>query len=168
MQQFAQQLIHFVPRLSVGIVLLVLFWVISMIVRWLIERLSTRANSARQLLYRILARTAKAIILIVGFITALGTMGINVSALVAGLGLTGFALGFAFKDALSNILAGFMILFYQPFSLGDQVSIVNFNGEVIDINLRYTKLHANSDLVQLPNSIVLNSPLVIHHDKRPA
>ena len=49
---------------------------------------------------RILSRLVKNVILIIGFITALGTLGVNVSAIVAGLGLVGFAFGFAFKDML--------------------------------------------------------------------
>ena len=43
----------------------------------------------------------------------LGILGVDIAALVAGLGLTGFALGFTLKDALSNLLAGILILFYQ-------------------------------------------------------
>ena len=50
-----------------------------------------------------------------GVITALGTIGVDVTGLVAGFGLTGFAVGFAMKDALANLLAGVMILLYRPF-----------------------------------------------------
>ena len=60
---------------------------------------------------------------------SLGTLGINVSALVAGLGLTGFALGFAFRDALSNVLAGVMILLYHPFHRGDCANITGLSEE---------------------------------------
>ena len=56
-----------------------------------------------------------------GLVTALGTLGVDVSALVAGLGLTGFALGFAVKDTISNILAGVLLLVYRPFSKKDYV-----------------------------------------------
>ena len=55
---------------------------------------------------------AKLSLIVFGLVTALGTAGVNVSALVAGLGLTGFALGFAFRDVLSNLLAGVLILLY--------------------------------------------------------
>ena len=75
-----------------------------------------------------------------GLISALGTIGMNVSALVASLGLTGFAVGFAFKDFLSNILAGVMILIYKPFHVGNMISGSNFSGKVEEINLRYTRL----------------------------
>ena len=72
---------------------------------------------------RVLSGIIKNIIMIVGFITALGTIGINVSAIVAGLGLTGFAFGFAFKDMLSNFISGVIVFIYEPFKLGDIVNI---------------------------------------------
>ena len=73
--------------------------------------------------------------MIIGFITALGTMGIDVSAIVAGLGLTGFAFGFAFKDMLSNFISGIMIFIYEPFKLGDTIEVDGKTGKVVDINL---------------------------------
>ena len=57
----------------------------------------------------VLAGIIKNLMVIVGFITALGTMGVNISAIVVGLGLTGFAFGFAFKDMLSNFISGVLI-----------------------------------------------------------
>ena len=66
---------------------------------------------------RVLAGIIKNIMLILGLITALGTMGVNISAIVAGLGLTGFAFGFAFKDMLSNFISGGLFLSMNPLSL---------------------------------------------------
>ena len=65
-----------------------------------------------------------------GLITALGTIGINVSALVAGLGLTGFALGFALKDLVANVVAGVLVLVYRPFHRQDHVAVAGFEGTV--------------------------------------
>ena len=65
---------------------------------------------------RLMAMAARVTLLVAGIVTALGTVGVDVSALVAGLGLTGFALGFAIKDTISNILAGVLLLVYRPFS----------------------------------------------------
>lgn len=59
--------------------------------------------------------------MLLGLVTALGTAGVNVSALVTSLGLVGFALGFALKDALSNIISGILLLLYRPFSVGDVI-----------------------------------------------
>ncbi len=72
--------------------------------------------------------------------------------MVAGLGLSGFALGFALKDALSNMLAGILILFYHPYRCGDKIMITGCEGVVTDINLRYTKLDAAEKEYLIPNS----------------
>lgn len=96
-------------------------------------------------------------VLIFGAITALGTMGINVAALVAGLGLTGFAVGFALKDVLSSVFSGFLILFYEPFQINDRIKISNTVGKVIDINLRYTVLQEENKRIMIPNSTVLTN-----------
>ena len=74
-----------------------------------------------------MGRTAKIAILIFGTATALGTMGVNVSALIAGLGLTGIALGFAFRDALSNLVARGAPAFIPP-TPGRRISVTGPDG----------------------------------------
>src|ERR1043165_2351431 len=75
------------------------FWCGAFMARRLIEKLGRRTDPARRDMLTLIGQTTKISLLIFGLITALGTLGINVSALVAGLGLTGFALGFALRDA---------------------------------------------------------------------
>jgi small-conductance mechanosensitive channel len=99
--------------------------------------------------------------MIFGFVTALGTLGINVSALVAGLGLTGFALGFALKDTISNLLSGVLILLYRPFVMGNRIKISGYEGIVISIDLRYTELDAEGNKVLIPNSKLFTDPITV-------
>jgi small-conductance mechanosensitive channel len=75
--------------------------------------------------------------------------------------LTGFALSFALKDALSNVLAGAMILLYRPFTTGSRISVGGFQGEVTQIDLRYTRLKSAEQDVLLPNSTLLTTPIVV-------
>jgi len=96
-------------------------------------------------------------------ISALGTFEINVSALVVSLGLAGFALGFSFKDFLSNLLSGVMILFYQPFTVGSTISGSRFDREVFDINLRYTVLEKKNRIL-VPNATMISS--VVNIDRK--
>jgi small-conductance mechanosensitive channel len=88
-------------------------------------------------------------------------MGVNVSALVASLGLTGFALGFALKDALSNLLAGALILIYQPFRCGDTIKVAGCEGEVTEINLRYTILRGDGKTHLIPNATLYTNTVDI-------
>jgi len=92
-------------RTAAGIGIFVAFWVFVKIAELLVCRFRRRMPHNEPLL-RLLGRITKVAIVVFGIATALGTVGVNVSALVVGLGLTGFALGFAFRDILSNLLAG--------------------------------------------------------------
>ena len=92
---------------------------------------------------------------------ALGTIGINVSALVAGLGLTGFALGFALKDVVSNLIAGSMILLHRPFKVHDIICEAGHEGKVIDIDLRYTTIEADGKKVLIQKSTLFTKEISI-------
>src|SRR5690348_12891447 len=109
----------------------------------------------------LLGRTAKIAVITLGVATALGTVGVNVSALVAGLGLTGFALGFAFRDVLSNLLAGILLLLFRPFGPGDHISVSGLDGEVTNIDLRYTVLKQPQKIVLIPNSNLFTNPILV-------
>jgi small conductance mechanosensitive channel len=90
---------------------------------------------------------------VVGWIVALGTLGINPATLVAGLGVTTIAIGFALKDLLSNFVSGFLILTTRPFTLGDQIAVQQFEGTVERIELRATHLRTyDNRLVIIPNA----------------
>ncbi len=123
-------------------------------------RLVIRDESRRDL-WQLLDRAAYAGILGFGIVCALGTAGFNVTALVAGLGLTGFALGFALRDALSNAVAGVMILLHRPFVPGDYIAVANFEGRVTGTDLRHTTLESDGKRHLVPNATVLNSPVTV-------
>ena len=111
---------------------------------------------------RLLGRTAKNLLILLGLITALGTLGADVSAMVAGLGLTGFALGFALKDILSNLISGILILLYEPFKLNDSIVVDKYEGKVVDINLRYTTISQAGNDVLVPNSFLFSKPISVN------
>jgi small-conductance mechanosensitive channel len=100
-------------------------------------------------------------ILIFGIVTALGAAGLNVSALVTGLGLTGFALGFALKDVLSNLLSGIMLLLYRPFNIGDHIRMGEYEGRIETIRMRDTLVRAaDGRLIVIPNTKLITEVVV--------
>ena len=100
-------------------------------------------------------------VLLLGIITALGTAGLNVNALIAGLGLTGFALGFALKDVLSNLLSGIMLLVYRPFRLGDQITMGSYEGTIKAIRMRDTVLRSyDGRNIIIPNTKLITEVVV--------
>ena len=148
------------PNIILALGVFIIFWIsgsiLKIIVRRIMDEKSPHANISR-----VLAGIVKNIMLIVGLITALGTMGVNISAIVAGLGLTGFAFGFAFKDMLSNFISGVLIFIYEPFKLGDTIEVEGKSGEVVDINLRYVTIIAENQKVLIPNSISVSKVIAV-------
>src|SRR5689334_11161760 len=109
-QEAARETVHWVPKIGFSILIFLSFWIGAAVVAKFIGHLTRRGKESRRVVFRLLAQTAKVTLIVVGLATALGTIGINISALVAGLGLTGFALGFALKDIVSNVVSGALIL----------------------------------------------------------
>ena len=164
MEDLAQQLLGettlWLPRVGGSAAVFLAFLILAKVMRRIIttgaERLDLDEN-----LTALLARTSSITLIIFGFVSALGTLGINVSALVAGLGLTGFALGFALKDTISNLLSGVLILLYRPFEIGNRIKIAGYEGTVISIDLRYTELKGEESKILIPNSKSFTDPIVV-------
>src|SRR5664279_1638914 len=121
-QQVINQLILFVPTLVGALITFIFFWIASVIVGRVISRIANTAK-INVVVCKLLADSARLIILVIGLITALGTLGINVSALVAGVGLTSLALGLALQHIVGNMISGMMILIYHPFRLDDTINV---------------------------------------------
>ena len=149
------------PNIVFGLCIFILFWFFSKVIQYTIKNLLKGKNPNTNI-SRVISSIIKNIIIIVGFITALGTVGINVSAIVAGLGLTGFAFGFAFKDMLSNFISGIMIFIYEPFKLGDRIVVDGKEGKVIDINLRYVTLENEESQILIPNSLSVSKSVEVN------
>ena len=151
---------HYTPNIILGIVIFISFWFFSKIIQYGIKKILASVNPETNV-SNVISSIIKNLIVIIGFITALGTIGINVSAIVAGLGLTGFAFGFAFKDMLSSFISGIMIFIYQPFKLGDIILVDGKEGEVVDINLRYVTLKGEKSKMLVPNSLLVSKSLEV-------
>ena len=148
------------PKVGGAILVILIFLAISRIIRRTIIKTSVRLKLDRHLA-AFLARISAITIVIIGIVTALGTLGINVSAIVAGLGLTGFAVGFALKDTISNLLSGILILLYRPFHIGDTISVSGYEGSVVSIDLRYTELTYERKKILIPNSKLFTDPITV-------
>jgi small conductance mechanosensitive channel len=156
----ATRVAAFIPRLGAALGVLAAFGVATAAVSRVLRRPPPARRVPREL-WTLFGRGVKAVMLAFGLLSALGTMGVDVSALVAGLGLTGFALGFAVRDALSNVLAGILTLVYQPFRSGDRILVTGLEGEVIDVDLRYTTLEADGKRHLVPNSSLFSNPVTV-------
>jgi small-conductance mechanosensitive channel len=153
-------LVVIVSKVGIGLLILFAFWISSRIARRTIRRISRRTELSPDV-EELFEQGVVIFVLGLGVITALGTMGVDVTALAAGLGLTGFALGFALRDAVSNMLAGVMILVYEPFSRDDRLSVLGHEGRVADIDLRYTVLEYEDKRILIPNTQLFSKAVVV-------
>jgi small-conductance mechanosensitive channel len=145
-----------------------IFWLIAKMVRGIIRRAAPRVKADTNGMY-LVARLFYAAIIVVGATVALNVSGINWAALAAGLGLTGFAVGFALKDAISNFLSGVLILFYRPFQIGDRVKVNNITGTVEDIRVRDTVIVDDDGLKTIiPNSNIFSNTIVNFTESKPS
>ena len=162
MQTLIEQTTLWAPRVGGVIVVFLVFFILAKIIKRIIINNAERLKLDRNLT-SLLARTSSITLILFGIVTALGTLGVNVSALVAGLGLIGFAIGFALKDTISNLLSGVLILLYRPFEVGNRIKISGYEGIVISIDLRYTELDAEGNKILIPNSKLFTDPITVLH-----
>lgn len=167
LQQLTELLItalDLAPRLVVAIVV----FLASLVLAWLAGRAVTRAaRNADEEMTRLLSRLIGVAVIIVGTIIALDQVDFDVTGFVAGLGLVGFTLGFAFQDIAKNFMAGILLLIQQPFDIGDAIEVAGYQGTVTDVDIRATTIKAwDGQQVIVPNADVYTSP-IINYSKYP-
>ena len=93
-------------------------------------------------------------------VMVLSRIGFNVAPLIAGLGVTGFILGFAFQESLGNLASGMMIAMNEPFKVGDFVELAGLSGTVIEVNIMATVLATGDNKkIVVPNKSAWGSPI---------
>ena len=165
--QIQQMAVEFAPKLGAAIGVYLLFLIGGKLLMKIICRMGN-SNKIDDELSNFLGRSVKVGMMLFGAVSALGTLGIDVGALIAGLGLTGFALGFALKDTISNLLAGIMVIIYKPFDQDDIILVGKYEGRVRSIDLRYTVLDYNDRIVYVPNSKLFVDSIVVDDDGKAA
>ena len=142
------------------------FLVFSLLIDRVINNIEKRFDASAYQSFRLISNSQKAVLLFIGIMLALSKLGFDVGALVAGLGLTSFALGLALKDAISNLVSGIMIVLYKPIKLGDKIEMSGTKGTVVDFNLRYITIKAEGVSHLIPNSLLLNNKISLLEQER--
>ena len=100
-------------------------------------------------------KTLKVLVILIGFLVVLQNFGVNVTALLAGLGLGGVAIAFAAQDTVANVFGTITILLDSPFKLGDRVKIGDVDGTIEEVGFRSTRIRTlYNSVVTMPNSVV--------------
>lgn len=158
-----EKLLARTPYMVVGAALTMIFYVAGRIVRRVLLVAGARTQFD-PLLAELLGGLAVWIFSILGLLLAAVVIfpTFRPGDLLAGLGITSVAIGFAFKDILQNWLAGVFILWRRPFQIGDQIRTKEHEGTVEDINVRSTRLKTyDGERVVVPNSDVYTSTILV-------
>jgi small conductance mechanosensitive channel len=152
-----------IPLIIAGFLVLLIFFLISKLAKKIFWTASGKARLDNRL--RILfSRLIAVFTIVIGIFTALTVIipGFTFSSLVTGLGFTTFVIGFATKDILNNLLSGVLILWQQPFRIGDYLFVGSNQGKVEHIGVRATQLRKDDgELVLIPNGDMYSSAITI-------
>jgi len=152
------------PNIVLGIVVFFLFYWLGKFVRGTMRNFAQ--NQKKHLsLGLVLGRLAQGGIVFVGLLIALviAIPSFQPAQLIQILGISGVAIGFAFKDILQNFLAGILLLLTEPFRLGDQIKVGAFEGTVEDIQTRATFIKTyDGRRVVIPNGELFNQSVTVN------
>lgn len=162
LQDWSDHAIELIPNFVVALVIVLLFALLARFARKgarkLLERLTGNPPIAR-----ILGGVVGAVVLLIGIFFALGVLGLDktVTSLLAGAGVIGIALAFAFQDLAANFMAGIYLSVKRPLRPGELVETNDSVGVVDHIDLRSTVLRTpDGQLITLPNKDVFENKLV--------
>lgn len=153
--------IEMLPNLVVALLILILFYVIGKFARKAVSNLLGKV-SANKTITNLLETIISISILGIGVFIALSVLQLDgaVTSLLAGAGIIGLALGFAFQDIASNFISGVILSIRHPFGIGDIISTNDYYGTVSKLNLRNTILRTvTGQIVYIPNKKVFENPL---------
>lgn len=161
LQGWLDSAIEMLPNLVLAILIIIAF---NFIAKWVqkgtnkvLDRLSTHLE-----INRLLATMVRLGVLILGLFFALGVLDLDktVTSLLAGVGIIGLALGFAFQDIAANFMSGIMLSVRTPFKVGDIIKTKDYEGVVQRIDLRITQIKLfTGQHVLIPNKDVLQNPI---------
>jgi small-conductance mechanosensitive channel len=153
---------HYLPNFVVAVIILIIFYFIGKLIRKLVARI-LHSITDNHTVVDLVETISGVLIIIVGIFLALAVVNLNgiVTTLLAGAGIIGLALGFAFRDVTANFIAGIIISIRQPIKKGNIIKCEGHYGTVQKINLRCTLVRTTQgQIVYIPNRLVLGKALI--------
>ncbi|PMB53746.1 mechanosensitive ion channel protein MscS [Fischerella thermalis CCMEE 5201] len=152
------------PNIVLALIVFAIFFFVARGIKRLVKRLTRNRRQARNL-GLVLGRLAQGTTLLVGLFVALSIVipTFRAGDLVQLLGISGVAIGFAFRDILQNFLAGILILLTEPFQIDDQIVFKNFEGTVENIETRATTIRTyDGRRIVIPNSELFTNSVTVN------
>src|SRR6266404_3594227 len=150
------------PSLIVGVIVFFVFYVLSILLSRVILRTTRRHRPNMGVVF---ARLMSAATILLGFLVAFSVVAVSfqTSDLIKILGISGVAIGFAFQNILQNFLAGLLLLWAEPFRIGDEIKLDNFEGIVEEIQTRATMIKTyDGRRIVIPNADLFTHSVIIN------
>lgn len=150
-----------IPEIIFASIILLIFIVLSRYIRKLGKGFAQKRTDDI-LVSQFIGNIVATCVIILGIVIAFNILGLNgaASEILAGIGITGFIIGFAFKDIGENFIAGVILAFKRPFDMGDIIETNNIKGSVIYLTLRETTIKTfDGKDIFIPNGLILKQPL---------
>jgi small conductance mechanosensitive channel len=169
-QSMIDGFIVLLPNMVLALIVFAIFFFVGRAIKRAVRRLTRNRRQARNL-GLVLGRLAQGITVLIGLFVALSIVipTFRAGDLVQLLGISGVAIGFAFRDILQNFLAGILILLTEPFQIDDQIVFKNFEGTVENIETRATTIRTyDGRRIVIPNAELFTNSVTVNtaFDKR--
>jgi small conductance mechanosensitive channel len=164
LNHWAIAFIAMLPNIVLAAIVFVAFIFLAKFARNIFYKILFRLSS-KESVSRLFSSILSMLIGIIGLFIALNILQLNkaVSSLLAGAGIIGLALGFAFQDLTANFISGIFMIFKRPFEVGEVLETNGFTGTVEDIQLRTTTIYTYQGLhLILPNKDIFQKPIINH------
>ncbi|WP_243751793.1 mechanosensitive ion channel family protein [Niastella caeni] len=161
LQSWLETFITMLPNLVLAILIFIAFFFVARLLRKVINKLLLRITN-KPSISGLFSSIFFLLILFVGLFISLQLLHLEktISSLLAGAGIIGLALGFAFQDLTSNFISGVFIIFRKPFDVGNIIDTNGFTGIVEEIQLRSTTIRTFQGLhIMLPNKDIFQKPI---------
>jgi small conductance mechanosensitive channel len=161
-QHLVEKFVDRLPAVAVGVIVFVLFYFLSLVVDRLVRKSTPRQ---RQNLGVVFARLTGGATILLGLLVAFSIIAPSFQAadLIKVLGIGGVAIGFAFQNILQNFLAGLLLLWAEPFRVGDEIKLDIFEGTVEEIQARATIIKTYDERrVVIPNADLFTHSVIVN------
>lgn len=162
MQKYVEDFWMILPKIVIAFVVLIIAVVIAHRIKRMVQN-RTERRLDDPLLAKFLATLSKWTVIAIGLAMALHVVELGGIArgIFATAGLSGIVLGFAFRDIGENFLAGVLLAFNRPFSIGDTVETNDIKGIIKNLDLRNTHIRSfDGKDIYVPNAMIVKSPLL--------
>jgi small conductance mechanosensitive channel len=161
LESYYNRIVALTPKLLLALLVIVLVWFIASRVKMFADRrLKHRINDP--LLATFIANLLKALLIIAGIFMMFRIIGLTsiAGSILAGAGIGAFVIGFALKDIGENFLAGILLAFKRPFTIGDIIESNGVKGKVMALNLRDTQVKSDGKDIFIPNALLIKNTLI--------